>query len=310
MYFPYLRGRQFELIALREYALQRGDKNNIIPIIEPVKNTFNSMKLALPILIEGNVKFALILNPQVGEIKKTQEILDALNEELADQSNWIPTYLLTNNYLAIKAQIENSGYTDVMLICSENSDSSNSEFDTLVLSSNIKYVVSKENRTLKRKLTNKGKYLIRLDDNFNAQKRNSDYLSMPEEKFSEEHLFYKDDGYNGFSDYTLLISEFIEGGAAPYAVAIHLTYQKENLEVWVKHFVSVTNDDRSNIQGKFAEAANKAVAFLNKKNIHTYASEELRKYYNSESYPGLGMVKKISIKNHLELINLILNTDE
>jgi len=310
MYYPYLRGRQFELIALREYALQRGDKNNIIPIIEPVKNTFNSMKLALPKLIEGNVKFALILNPQVGEIKKTREILEALNEELADQSNWIPAYLVTNNYLAVKAQIEKSGFTDVMLICSENSDSSNSEFDALVLSPRIKYIVSKENRTLKRKLTNKGKYLIRLDDNFNAQKRNSDYLSMPEEKFSEEHLFFKDDGYSGFSDYTLLISEFIEGGAAPYAVAIHLTYQKENMEVWVKHFVSVTNDDRSNIQGKFAEAANKAVEFLNKKNIHTYASEELRKYYNSESYPGLGMVKKISIKNHLELINDILNNDE
>lgn len=310
MYYPYLRGRQFELIALREYALQRGDKNNIIPIIEPVKNTFNSMKLALPKLIEGNVKFALILNPQVGEIKKTREILEALNEELADQSNWIPAYLVTNNYLAIKAQIEKSGFTDVMLICSENSDSSNSEFDALVLSPSIKYIVSKENRTLKRKLTNKGKYLIRLDDNFNAQKRNSDYLSMPEEKFSEEHLFFKDDGYSGFSDYTLLISEFIEGGAAPYAVAIHLTYQKENMEVWVKHFVSVTNDDRSNIQGKFAEAANKAVEFLNKKSIHTYASEELRKYYNSESYPGLGMVKKISIKNHLELINDILNNDE
>jgi len=72
MYYPYLRGRQFELIALREYALQRGDNNNIIPIIEPVKKTFNSMKLALPKLIEGDVKFALIINPQVGEIINTK----------------------------------------------------------------------------------------------------------------------------------------------------------------------------------------------------------------------------------------------
>ena len=88
MYYPYLRGRQFELIALREYALQRGDNNNIVPIIEPVRKTFNSMKLALPKLIEGDVKFALILNPQVGEINNTQvgeinntqEITDALRE--------------------------------------------------------------------------------------------------------------------------------------------------------------------------------------------------------------------------------------
>ncbi|MBT4709725.1 MAG: sce7725 family protein [Flavobacteriaceae bacterium] len=42
MYYPYLRARQFELIALREYAQQRGNNNLITPIIEPVKKTFNS----------------------------------------------------------------------------------------------------------------------------------------------------------------------------------------------------------------------------------------------------------------------------
>ena len=86
MYYPYLRGRQFELIALREFALQRGDNNNIIPIIEPVKKTFNSMKLAIPKLIEGNVKFALILNPQVGEMEDNNQIVDELNDKLTDNS--------------------------------------------------------------------------------------------------------------------------------------------------------------------------------------------------------------------------------
>ena len=310
MYYPYLRGRQFELIALREYALQHGDKNNIVPIIEPVKKTFNSMKLALPRLIDGKVKFALILNPQVGEIDNTQNIIDALKDELANQLNWIPAYILTNDYANIAKQIEDSGYKNVMLICSDITDSSNLGFDTLILSSNIKYIVSKENRTLKRKLSNKGKYLIRLDDSFNPQKRNKDYLVMPEEKFSEEHLYYKEDGYNGFSDYTVIVSDFIEGGAAPWAVAIHLTYIKENNEIWVKHFVSDSNDSIANIQGKFAEAAKKAVNFLNFNNIHNNASEELRGYFNNATYPGLGMVKKISIKNHLELINERLNTVE
>lgn len=311
MYYPYLRGRQFELIALREYSNEQGRKNNIIPIIEPVKNTFNSMKLALPKLIEGNVKFALILNPQVGDIIKSQEITDALKDELADRSKWIPAFLLTNNYKEIAAKLNETGYNDVMLICSEIADSSNNDFDELMFSPNTKYIVTKENRTLKRKLSDKGKQLIRLDDNFNNQKRNSDYLKVPEEKFTEEHLFYKEDRYNGFSDYTMLKSEFTEGGAAPYAVAIHITYKKENQEVWVKHFVSITNDDKSNIQGKFAEAARTAVKFLDEKNIHNPASEELRGYYNNGqgSYPGLGMVKKISIKNHLELINEILTPD-
>lgn len=196
---------------------------------------------------------------------RTFEILEALKYELADKSKWIPAFRVSNNYVDITTQLNESGFEDVMLICSEITDSSNLDFDTLVFSPYVKYIVSRENRTLKRKLLNRGKETIRLDDNFNAQKRNSDYLTMPEEKFSEEHLFYKDDGYSGFSDYTVLVSEFTEGGAAPYAVAIHLTYQKDNKEVWIRHFASVTNDDQSNIQGKFAEAALKAVTFLDGK---------------------------------------------
>lgn len=37
MYFPYLRGRQFELNALREFATEIGELDNLLPIIEPVK---------------------------------------------------------------------------------------------------------------------------------------------------------------------------------------------------------------------------------------------------------------------------------
>jgi len=304
MYYPYLRGRQFELIALREYALQRGDENNIIPIIEPVKSTFNSMKMALSKLIAGDVRFALILNPQVGELINKDIIAEALKSELSDSSKWIPAFVLNNNYKEVLDFISTNNYSNVMLICTDNTDSDNPYFDELL--PKAKHIVSKENRTLKRKL--RGKDFILLNDNFKAQKRNSDYLTMPEEKFTEEHLFYKEDGYLGFSDYTTLVSDFIEGGAAPYAVAIHLTYKKANNEIWIKHFTSITNDDKSHIQGKFAEAAEKAVKFLDLENIHTYASEELRSYFNSQNYPGLGMVKKISIKNHLELMNNSLKT--
>jgi hypothetical protein len=104
----------------------------------------------------------------------------------------------------------------------------------------------------------------------------------------------------------VLVKDFIEGGSAPYAVAIHLTYQKDNKEIWIRHFTSINNFDRANIQGKFAEAAEKAVKFLDSRGIHNEATDELRGYFAERKYPGLGMVKKISIKNHLELINEII----
>ncbi|WP_269685013.1 sce7725 family protein [Flavobacterium lacustre] len=305
MYFPFLRGRQFELIALREFADVLGDINNVIPIIEPVKDTFNSMRLALPKLIECNVKFALVLNPQVGDIKNTNQIFEGLNGCLGDVSKWIPAFIVTNKYEEISRLIVETTYNDVMVICTELTDTSNESFLKLVTSPEVKYIVSAENKTLKRKLQDT-KCLIRLDDNFNGQKRNSDYLEMAEERFSEEHLFYKEDKYYGFSDYTVLVSDFIEGGSAPYAVAIHLTYQKENKEVWIRHFTSTSNYDRANIQGKFAEALEKAVTFIKSKNIQNSATDELLKCFEESKYPGLGTVKKISIKNHLELINRII----
>lgn len=309
MYYPYLRGRQFELIALREYALIHGAKNNVVPIIEPVKKTFNSLKLAIPKFIEGNLKFALILNPQVGELKNQDAgiILEELKNELSDLSNWIPTFIITNNNtVIIEKIIHDCGYSSVMIICSDMVDTSNESFLNFINSQVVKYIVSKENRTLKRSLNLSEKNLIRLDDNFNPQKRNKDFLDISGEKLTEEHLFYKEDKYKGFSDYTVLVSEFSEGGGAPYAVAIHLSYVKSNHEVWVRHFTSVSNDDIANIQGKFAEAASKAVAFIEEEEIPTEAAGELKRYFEDEKYPGLGMVKKIAIKNHLELMNQII----
>jgi len=65
---------------------------------------------------------------------------------------------------------------------------------------------------------------IELDDYFNAQTKNSDYLQVGESSFSEEHLYYKEEGFIGFSDFLSIGGEYSETGFLPYAVAIHLSY--------------------------------------------------------------------------------------
>ena len=44
MYFPYLRGRQFELIAIREMIEKNLINDKVIPIIEPVKASSTFLK--------------------------------------------------------------------------------------------------------------------------------------------------------------------------------------------------------------------------------------------------------------------------
>lgn len=307
MYYPYLRGRQFELIALREYAECKGDNNCVIPIIEPVKKTFNSMKLALPKLIANDVRFALVLNPQVGEVESRADIINELQDILIDESKWIPTFIVTSNYIPLIELLELLDYNGIMIFCTEQTDTNDADFKRLISLDKVSYVVSEDNRTLKAFVNGLGKSIIRCDDKFKGARRNSEYLEMEEEKFTEEHYYYSSDNYNGFSDFAPLVSEFIEGGGAPFAVAIHLTYAKTEQEIWIRHFTSTSNTDRANIQGKFAQAAHKAVTFLDEKDIHTNASEELRNYYRESKYPGLGMAKKITIKHHLEIVNDSIN---
>ncbi len=68
MYHPYLRGKQNELILLRENAKLLSDAG-MIPIIEPVKKNLAPLEKAIESLSKENVPFILIVNPRNGDFK-------------------------------------------------------------------------------------------------------------------------------------------------------------------------------------------------------------------------------------------------
>ena len=310
MYYPYLRGRQFELITLREFA-DAYSNYKIVPIIEPVKLAFNSMILAINTMKKKGLKFALILNPQVGDIKDNTTLIEqSLANELTEDNVWYPAFIVNNNNQgSVYAHINEKQYKNVFLMCIDNLDSSAHSLLQLFEMQNVTNIILNANNTRLKRIANKNhKSVIRLDDNFIPQNRNRDYENISEEIFSEENKYFEEDGFVGISDYTTLPSDFIDGGMLPFAIAIHWTYEKDGDIIWVKHFVSDNNDGRENIQGKFLEAGIKAVNFLNSAQIPSNnAIEELKSYVRNSQYPGLGVIKKLSMKNHIELLNQILN---
>lgn len=69
MYFPYLRGRQNELLCLRELLDAGKFSSKVIPIIEPVK--FSSTLFSTLIkFIEMGHQVIVIRNPEVGSFRK------------------------------------------------------------------------------------------------------------------------------------------------------------------------------------------------------------------------------------------------
>jgi len=309
MYFPYLRARQFELITLRELVIE-GALGKITPVLEPVKETFNNLNLAHKIFQENNFNAYLIVNPFQGEIPGDNETF--LNY-ISGLQNPIfqPAFHYSDNLDYITSSIEKYNLNNCLIIGLDNF-SDEEGFKTICKNTNVSHIMLLEPhkyRSLDRLIKGLNKFYIRLDNVFEKQQKNADFLNIPAHKFTEEHLYYEEDNYQGFADFTILPKEYIDGGSTPRAVAIHLTYINPDAEdqIWIRHFTSESNDSIANVQGKFAEAAFKAVEFCDRLPLNNSATNELRTYFEETRYPGLGTVKKISIKNHLLVVSNFLN---
>lgn len=308
MYFPYLRGKQFELIALRELsALMSSKREKISPIIEPVKDS-STLRSTLKELIGKNINFNFIINPRVGDFKNDYEpLIEILRENIDGYENFqlgiivdktteqgITELLEFTNQITIN----HNGYTLI-----HNSEIAENSIEQLNAILEIKYNLiyfSKTSRRYYREFNQNTR--VSLDDYFRKLDRNSDYLQVPVSDFSEEYKYYTDDNFVGFSDFLTIGDNYSESGFLPRAVAIHLSYIDQD-KIKIRHFTSDSNQDSSDIGGKFAEALQKLVSWCNESNIpETEGIRTFKELHNRGHFPGLGSIKKISTINHIELV--------
>jgi len=307
MYFPYLRGKQFELIALRELCtLFPEELNKISPVIEPVKasSTLNS---TLVEFVNRNANFNLIINPRVGDLEGQYErIIEIITSSIpAEYNNYQLAVIIdskTERNIGTLIEFLNAldlNYNGITLIHETEINSQN--IDLLNNQLNIVYNVIYFQKTSRRYYREfQANTLVSLDDYFIEQSRNADYLNQ-ESDFSKEYRFYIQDGFVGFSDFLTIGDNYSESGFLPRAVAIHLSYL-ENEQIRVKHFVSDSNEDVADIGGKFSEAINKLVIWCDQNNLNTAAINVFRDLQQRGHFPGLGTLKKLSIMNHIELV--------
>jgi hypothetical protein len=315
MYFPYLRGKQFELLALRELAPRLGREQQVTPIIEPVRAPGDSgIDRCLTSLLQVNLDFVLIANPTVGELRSTgiasdvaeyvarRDLNESWNIGLIVEEGSDPDALLqdfreffgTSRQLSIVHKSLALPRDELRAVGSDLPRG----YDVISDNINQRHV-----RGLP--LRERG---VTLHDGFVPEKRNAAYIDRQETMFSEDHLYYREEGWFGFGDYLTIGAEYSEGGFSPRAVAIHWTYEPTPGEpIMIRSFTSKTNGDLGDVGGKFLEAAGKLVAFLDEHQIVTDAANVMRSHVYNQTYPGLGVVKKLSILNHLQLMSGILS---
>lgn len=260
MYFPYLRGRQFELIAIRELIERSLLSKHVVPIVEPVKlsaaliKTLNSFK-------DKRCSLGIVRNPQVGTMLK--DLIDEKNftekEKYFELRRFVEflTFLYADENLSdYISEIERDEINrkDISTIC-VNQDAI-AHFESVYSVTPPEFNLIPDESVYRKRMPNRR---VLFEDRFLKKSRNVGYLEQVDQPYSSDHLYYSQDGYMGFSDYSIVGEEYSESGFAPYAIAIHIVYFADDRSLRVHHFVSDTNEDITDPAGKFAEALEKLV---------------------------------------------------
>jgi len=308
MYYPYFRGKQFELMAIRELASVMATAG-FVPIIEPVRQSLGGLERALTAITNAGGRAIVIVNPVYGDHGGGDgaSLLEFLERGYGDNDAVQGALLLRSDAASSTAveqlagdavrfgAIVHAGYTDARAVADALGEARMHEMYHV-------FVEDQANMLYRRHFLGSTRVLVR--DGF-ERKRNADYA--PIDNFSDLHATYRDLGMDGYGDFLTVGDSYSEGGGPAYAVAIHLTYidPAQDDAMFVQHFVSDTNDTPTDPAGKFAQALNKLMSVLDGGGspfVKSSAIGELRQLHDSAHFPGLGYVKKLSVKHHVETL--------
>ena len=307
MYFPYLRGRQYELIALRELLANNKLGNNVIPIIEPVKLS-PTLVSTLEAFETKKQPCALIMNPAVGSFneeysKNEKNRANRLDEVIEQSEHLYYASLMSRGYQKDDNFKQNDDMSRQIIICKVPDDLNGYEgnYSTELIAYNLIGEDSKLNREVSGSK-------VKISDRFKKAPRNVDYAKKTDEFFSKDHKYFLKEGYKGFSDYSIVGESYSDSGFAPTAIAIHIVYFNEKQDLRIHHFVSDTNENLRNQAGKFEEALEKLLNAIEEGKIsQTMAIKEFQRLSDTKTYPGLGTIKKLIMMHHIELVGKYLD---
>ena len=306
MYFPYFRGKQFELILLREQAKFLADKQQV-PIIAPVRSNTKQLEKTISALNDESAQHIIILNPSAGDHANDPLTIFTLLNSLSAGHSTITGIKLTYDIDEAKLKhilstiptsefaLIHAGYQNHTWLAAElRSMQLTPKFNIFTKTAGSRY-----------KTTFSANSVV-IRDGF-QQMRNRDY--PPEEFFSDLHLTYEDDGYDHFGDYLTIGEQYKDGGGPAYAVAVYLTFINRSDEdtIWIKHYISDSNSDTSDPGNKAKEALAKLANEASSDAFQipqTPPLQELLKYQARDHFPGLGMLKKLSMWHHLYVVAL------
>jgi hypothetical protein len=303
MYYPYFRGKQFDLITIRECARLMAEVG-FTPIVEPVKEGLNGLRRAIDAINAAGGDLVLIVNPANGQHTEDPAALTALmQDELSEHENIAPGVLLTegmtieaimelcNSYRERQVTLIHRGFTDRTLA------------DHLARGEMaVRHVFVGDNRLYRKHFKGGERILV-----MNGFEKRANRMHPKYEEFSDLHVTFEELGMDGFGDFLIVGADYSDGGGPAYSVAIHLTCIDPTKDdaMFIHHFKSIRYETPTDPAGKFAEALENLAAEVNSEGtniLRTNAVQEFLSLRDSGHFPGLGYAKKLSMNHHIETL--------
>lgn len=218
MYFPYFRGKQYELLTIRETAPVLA-ASKFIPIIEPVKQALGGLERSLDAVCDAEGQAIVIINPYHGDHSSAGDGISALLKSEYSGKAGIGTGILLKENMTADAVADlfkkhdeqpctlvHAGFTNAKSLA----DALGDELPKM------RHVFFEDfcGKLYRKHFSDSERVLLR--DGF-ERRRNRDHPFV--ESFSDLHVTFPEEGMNGFGDFLIAGDDYTEGGGPAYAVA-------------------------------------------------------------------------------------------
>ncbi|WP_225047882.1 sce7725 family protein [Lacticaseibacillus kribbianus] len=269
IYYPLIRGRQFDLLALA--GLAKTLSPDIVPIIEPVKD-LPALPRVAKAFAQARHPLYVIQNPQVG----TYGLLEAPRHRVAFDGPWVQA-----------ARYFDAQPASLVIAATTAQLAALDKAQRVVVPDAARFRAAGHPQA------------IYLSDHYPTRAATEDYYRLQRDFYQYPKATLSG---AGFADYPLSTHWYSETGYPQRAVALHLLYA-ENGMLYLRHFTSVNNADYQNPGAKFLEALAPLGPWLAAHpQAATPATAELLELYATRHFPGLGTVRRLQLSHFMTVM--------
>jgi hypothetical protein len=308
MYFPVIRGKQFDVLALRHVAPSLVIAGNVRPIVEPVRDQWAN----LATIADAGLPLAVVVNPQDGNYSPLRQggspdTVPPHGVALFGHANVTKTLIISEatTVVEVDAFVADTPERRAFLVASVPRVRTPDPIAAALASSPERFAIHRSAVPA----SPTPPINVDVQDHFNRADTNVNYPF--DEFYTSRHITITGDpNFDHFGDYLVQGEDYNDaGGGRARNVALHHVYMNgpKQSELRVRHYVSGQHPD---VGTMWHDALTQLVADL--PNLaalsplnETATCNEYRALLASGGYPGLGKMKEYAFRHQLLLMTVV-----